>query len=410
MTFDDFVRTHHHEPSYQELQALVQQAQQEQRDQQELAREQIRDIRIALGEETEKPDPKLAKTCTHLRENGQYCDSIAVKDRDFCKFHLHHRGRRLKMARARARQQRWRLQLPPLEDLYAVHVGIGLVLDALLHDQLDPRVGRLVLSGLRLAGANLARPDEAWEQSSRFQSREQLALPGFEAEFGLPAGFDLNTPPEVAFPETPAQRAAEGASGAVSEERANLMEVTSLDIELMELQQREGPEAVARRLKQAEQAEHRRYKKAQAQLAHARYVVRAAAQNAAREAQFVVRSEAAGAEEKVWLRRPPGKSKEQGLRIRQLRRQPGTRREQLHPQWLRREQGKRLGQLRRERRVPRPCPLRLRTGWELDRQGARNRERRVPRRCPLRLRTGWDRAVQQPGLADLSPSKSNGYV
>ncbi len=293
MTFDDYVRTHHHEPSYQQLQALVEQAQQEQRDQQELAREQIRDIRIALGEETEKPDPKLAKTCTHLRENGQYCDSIAVKDRDFCKFHLHHRGRRLKMARARARQQRWRLQLPPLEDLYSVHVGIGLVLDALLHDQLDPRVGRLVLSGLRLAGANLARPDEAWEQPSRFQSREQLALPGFEAEFGLPAGFDLNTPPEVAFPETPAQRAAEGASGAVSEERANLMEVTPLDIELMELQQREGPEAVARRLKQAEQAEDRRYKKAQAQLAHARYVVRAAAQNAAREAQFVVRSEAA---------------------------------------------------------------------------------------------------------------------
>jgi hypothetical protein len=293
MTFDDFVRTHHHEPSYQELQALVEQAQQEQRDQQELAREQLRDIRIALGEETEKPDPKLAKTCTHLRENGQYCLSLAVSGREFCAYHLHHRGRRLKMARARAHHQGWRLQLPPLEDLYSVQVGIDRVLDALLHAQLDRHVGGLVLYGLQQAATNLSRPDEVWEQSSRFQSREQLVLPGFEAEFGLPAGFDLNTPPEVAFPQTPAQRAAEGASGAVREEWANLMEVTPLDIELMELQQREGPEAVARRLKQAEQAEDRRYKKAQAQLAHARYVVRAAAQNAAREAQFVVRSEAA---------------------------------------------------------------------------------------------------------------------
>src|SRR5208337_2797807 len=79
---------------------------------------------------------------------------------------------------------------------------------------------------------------------------------------------------------------------AVSEEKANLMEVTPVDIELMEIRQREGPEAVWRKLKELDAAEDRRYRRSQAQLAHARHVVRAAAQNAARETRFVERSQA----------------------------------------------------------------------------------------------------------------------
>jgi len=83
----------------------------------------------------------------------------------------------------------------------------------------------------------------------------------------------VDTPPEVAFPEpTPA----------LSEERANLMEVTPVDIQLMEIRQHEGPEAVWRKLSQLDAAEDRRYRRSQAQLAHARHVVRAAAQNAPR--------------------------------------------------------------------------------------------------------------------------------
>ena len=282
--YQDYVRDHHHEPSYHELKEMVRQAEDEIRDEEELVREQVREMRIALGDEKEKPDPKPAKTCDHLRENGQYCLSIAVGGRDFCPYHLRERGRLLKMARARARHQRWRLQLPPLEDLYAVQVGIGQVLNALLSGQLDRSLGGVALYGLQQASTNLCRPREVWEGSSHFQTSEQLELPGFEAEYGLPQGLDLDTPPEVAFPETE--------TGAVSEERASLMEVTSLDVELMELRQREGPEAVARRLKQVEQAEERRHKRAQAQLAHARYRALAAAQNAAREAQVVLRSEA----------------------------------------------------------------------------------------------------------------------
>jgi hypothetical protein len=285
--YEDYRQANHREPSYEEMKEEVKRLQDEIRQDEDAAREQIREIRVALGEEKEPQPTKPVKTCGHLRENGRFCGSIAVSGRDYCCFHLRDRGRRLKMARARARHQRLSLHLPPLEDLYAVQVGLIQVLDALLNGKLDRHLGGLALYGLQQAATNLCRPREVWEESNHFHSREQMQLPGFEAEFELPQGLDVNTPPEVAFPETQTETAA------VSEERANLMEVTPVDIELMEIRQREGPEAAWRRLKQLDEAEQRRYKKAQAQLAHARHVVRAAAQNAAREATFVEKSQAA---------------------------------------------------------------------------------------------------------------------
>jgi hypothetical protein len=52
------------------------------------------------------------RTCNHLKEDGVYCDSAALAGRNFCYFHLNIRGRRLKMARALARGDACRLQLP----------------------------------------------------------------------------------------------------------------------------------------------------------------------------------------------------------------------------------------------------------------------------------------------------------
>jgi len=282
--YDDDVQTQR-KPTRQELKAENAWLKEQLRQDEEQAYDTIREIRVALGEETEG-----VKTCTHRREDGRRCRSIAVKDRDFCPFHLEHRVRRLRMERARARRERQSLQLPPLEDLYAVQVGIMQVLDWLVNGRLERRDASVALCGLRQAATNLARPPEVWEKSRPFQNQrsgEQMALPGFEAELGLPQGFDLNTPPEAAFPET--------APAALSEDRINLMEVTPTDIELMEIRQREGTRAVWQRLKQLDAAEDRRYKKAQKQLAHARHVVRAAAQNAARETVFEARSEAARA-------------------------------------------------------------------------------------------------------------------
>ncbi len=286
--YEEFKQTLGREPTYDELKEKVKlvedQASQLEAEEFEQARDQVEEILAAFGWKQEPKPPVPVKLCGHLREDSRYCRSIAVKDRDFCPYHLKERGRLLRMAQARARRQRLPLQLPPLEDLYAVQVSIGQVLNALLSGQLDKGLGGTVLYGLQQAATNLCRPVEVWEESRPFESGEQLALPGLEEEFGLPQGIDLNTPPEKAFPETE--------PAAVSEERANLMEDTPTDIELMEIRQREGPEAAWRKLKELDAVEDRRYKKAQTQLAHARHVVRAAAQNAARETYFVARSQA----------------------------------------------------------------------------------------------------------------------
>src|SRR5271157_4433222 len=272
------------EPSYEELRVRLKETEQK------LESRELKLRELGVDDWEPKPvapeAPVVIKTCNHIRENGAFCQSVALRGREYCRFHLRERGRRLKMARARARGERWHLDLPPLEDLYAVQVSIMRVLQALDHDRLDKGRGSLMLYGLQQAATNLRCPQEVWERSSRFELADDEGVEeydDFEAEFDLPQGIDLKTPPEVVFPEaTPV---------AISEERADLMEVTPLDIELMEIRQREGPEAVTRKLKQLDAAEDRRYRRAQAQLAHARHVVRAA-QNLAREAHLVERSQA----------------------------------------------------------------------------------------------------------------------
>ncbi len=104
------------------------------------------------------------------------------------------------MARARARRERWLVELPPLESLYAVQVGLQHVLDAVASGQLDRHTARLMLAGLRQAASNLRLPKEVWEGSNRFDNVGQTTWPNFEKAHGLPEDFDVDTPPDEAFP------------------------------------------------------------------------------------------------------------------------------------------------------------------------------------------------------------------
>ena len=38
------------------------------------------------------------RTCDHLKEDGVYCNSPALRGRDYCYFHLNLRGRRLNLS------------------------------------------------------------------------------------------------------------------------------------------------------------------------------------------------------------------------------------------------------------------------------------------------------------------------
>jgi hypothetical protein len=181
------------DPSYEELRVWFKETKQK------LDSREARLRELGVTDWEPKPveeKPKvIIPTCHHIKEDGYHCGSPAVTDRDYCYFHLGLRGRCLKMARARARGEAWRVELPPLDDLYAVQVSLQHVLDAMLSGQLDRRMGGVVLYGLQQAASNLRLPEEAWDKSGRFDEVGQTTWGGFEKAHGLPAGFDVNTPP-----------------------------------------------------------------------------------------------------------------------------------------------------------------------------------------------------------------------
>jgi hypothetical protein len=148
-----------------------------------------------------QPETTVIPLCRHMRENGKPCRAAAVRKQKYCRYHLKHRGRRLKMARARARGERWRVELPPLEDLYAVQVGIQRVLDAVAGEHLERSQAWAMLYGLQQAATNLRLPQEVWENSDRFGDvEEEIEWDTFAKEHGLPEDFDVDTPPDEAFP------------------------------------------------------------------------------------------------------------------------------------------------------------------------------------------------------------------
>jgi hypothetical protein len=62
------------------------------------------------------------KICKHTHDDGAACSSAAAKGRDRTS-HLRHRAR-LSVAQYRARNQRFDLQLPPLESAHAVQSAL----------------------------------------------------------------------------------------------------------------------------------------------------------------------------------------------------------------------------------------------------------------------------------------------
>jgi len=83
--------------------------------------------------------------CQHIKEDGVFCQSPALRGRRHCYFHLRALGRNMRMAQERARQREHRLVFPPLEDMNAVQVSVMQVLAALGAGHIEKGV-----AGLRL--------------------------------------------------------------------------------------------------------------------------------------------------------------------------------------------------------------------------------------------------------------------
>jgi hypothetical protein len=201
----------------------------------ELQSSNLRIVSLEAENSSLRPEPTIIPTCHHFLENGKLCRAAAVRQRRYCSYHLELRGRRLKMARARARRERWRVELPPLEDLYAVQVGIQHVVDALGAGQIDRHDARALLRGLQQAAANLRLPEEVWEGSGRFTNVEEQEWDSFEKEHGLPQNFDVDTPPEGAFPPAAdSPEAPQEVTGGVTADDLELNELQTLDAKTCE--------------------------------------------------------------------------------------------------------------------------------------------------------------------------------
>ena len=118
---------------------------------------------------------KVPQQCEHIKSNGEFCGSPALRGRNYCYFHLTYRGRRLRAERAQAQvtglaraygldpeaaaaaAAQVPLELPPLEDANSVQIALMQVIDAILHNQLDNKRAGLVLYALQTASSNLHR-------------------------------------------------------------------------------------------------------------------------------------------------------------------------------------------------------------------------------------------------------------
>jgi len=212
--------------------------------------------------------------CRHLKEDGAFCQMPALRERNYCFYHLRERGRRLRMAQEAARQRSSPLILPPLEDMTAVNAGLTQVAIALAFRRIDQRTAGLLLYALQQAASNLKFMLTMAASSEAKEEREFAEeYPGFEAEFGLPANFDVDTPPEVAFPPQPVEPEP-------SPYRSNPWQrINPEDVELEELLRTKGEEAYKKRQAQLSAKHWKQTERERRVVDEARWIVEADRRN-----------------------------------------------------------------------------------------------------------------------------------
>ncbi len=138
------------------------------------------------------------ETCHHIKVDGVYCASPAVRGRKYCYTHLMHRGRRLRRALAQSRSEASPLILPPLENLGAMRVALSEIVQALAAGQLDHRSAGLMLYAIQQATtvslrmAQIEQQEAAQLEVASDDSTHVQEYPDFERNLGLPIGIDLD--------------------------------------------------------------------------------------------------------------------------------------------------------------------------------------------------------------------------
>src|SRR3984885_13191785 len=104
--------------------------------------------------------------CRHIFTDGRRCASPSLRQENFCYFH--HTTRKpidpetqKERRRITARLSEFPLPLP--EDRSAIQASIGMILQRIASNDLDPRRAGLLLYGLQIASLNLPKHKEVEE-------------------------------------------------------------------------------------------------------------------------------------------------------------------------------------------------------------------------------------------------------
>jgi len=139
------------------------------------------------------------ETCHHVKEDGAYCGSPALREHKYCYYHFTQRLRRLRRARALRDNVPYRLDIPSLDSPYAVRNAISEIAQAIAAGQLEPLAAGKLLYAVQLASSNNRRI-EMMEAAQLEQKKDAKAddsprvqeFPEFEKQFGLAPGADLD--------------------------------------------------------------------------------------------------------------------------------------------------------------------------------------------------------------------------
>ena len=157
------------------------------------------------------------ETCRHVKEDGTYCGSPALRERKYCYYHLMQRGRRLRRARALRDNVPYRLEIHSLDNLYAIRDALTDIAQALAAGQLESRTAGKLLYAIQqvsstnrrieqMEAAQLEKMKDAKDGvpqvrapllgdnlGSRADDDSRIQeYPEFDKQFSIPAGVDLD--------------------------------------------------------------------------------------------------------------------------------------------------------------------------------------------------------------------------
>jgi len=220
------------------------------------------------------------KFCQHVKVDATLCQVPPLDGRHYCHFHLETHGRRARMARARARREKYHLVLPILEDLNSVEVARQQVMDAFNADLITRKHAGVLLFGLQGIAGDLrsAAPPRLGVYDPAIDTAPRATgYPGFEEKFGVPPDIDLSQAPEVLL-------AAEAAitQAAPSPYRDELFmheHFAPEDIELEEVLKNEGEDAYQQRVHELNRKAMQKINQRRREIKRAQYILEAARRN-----------------------------------------------------------------------------------------------------------------------------------